>query len=209
MVEKDLSEKYAKFYKNDFGKKILEKELEFVNLKLGDCENILSIGCGPAFLEAKLQQINPEKKIIGVDSSMEMIKQAPKTVSISYGDGQNLMFKDSSIDCILYLTSLEFIDDYKRALEESRRVLGENGKILLLLLNPRSYYFREKYRNPDSYVRRMIKHTDTAKIKKAFSKYFLIVDEGYCLGILDDKIFDSNDPRLASLYFLEGVKHGK
>ena len=204
--EKDVRE-YVKFYNSEFGRKVLEKELEFVEKRLKGCENVLSIGCGPALLEAELQHLHPEMRIIGLDSSKEMLKQAPSSLHVEYGDAQRLKFDDNSFDAVLYVTSLEFIKDYEKAIKEGRRVLKNKGKILVLMLNPGSHYFKEKYSDKSSYIRRNIKHLDIYEIREVVSRCFFIENEEYYLGIKDGKVLDTHDPDVASLYIIEGVKH--
>ena len=68
MTKENEVEKYLNFYSSKFGQEILEKELEFVESKLKDCKNVLSIGCGPALLEARLYQLHPEINITGLDN---------------------------------------------------------------------------------------------------------------------------------------------
>jgi len=209
MIKENEVKKYLNFYSSKFGREVLEKELEFVESKLKDCKNVLSIGCGPAFLEARLHQLHPEMNITGLDNSKEMIVQASKAIHLECGDAQHLRFDDNSFDAVLYVTSLEFIEDYKKAIEEAQRVLKSKGRILILMLNPKSSYFREEYKDRNSYIRRNIKHRNIMEIKEVISRYFFIESEEYFLGIKDREIVDSDNPKLASLYVLEGIKHGR
>ena len=209
MTKENEVKKYLNFYSNKFGREVLEKELEFVESKLKDCKNVLSIGCGPALLEARLHKLYPEMNITGLDNSKEMIVQASKAIHLEYGDAQHLRFDDNSFDAILYVTSLEFIKDYKKAIEEAQRVLKSKGKILILMLNPKSSYFREEYKDRNSYIRKNIRHRNIMEIKEVISRYFFIESEEYFLGIKDREIVDSDNPKLASLYVLEGIKYGE
>ena len=78
MLNKNEIEKYLKFYNSEFGKEVLKRELEIVESRLKGCKIVLSIGCGPAFLEARLHQLHPEINITGLDNSKEMIVRAEK-----------------------------------------------------------------------------------------------------------------------------------
>jgi ubiquinone/menaquinone biosynthesis C-methylase UbiE len=206
MLNKSEIEKYLKFYNSKFGKEVLEKELEFVESKLKGCKNVLSIGCGPALLEARLHQLHPEMNITGLDSSKEMVVQVSKSVHLEYGDAQHLKFDDDSFDAVLYVTSMEFIEEYERAIKETGRVLKPKGKILVLMLNPKSNYFKNEYMDKNSYIQKNIKHRDVDEIKEFISKYFFIENEEYFLGIKKGEIVASKDLKLASLYVVEGKK---
>jgi ubiquinone/menaquinone biosynthesis C-methylase UbiE len=206
MTGENEGKKYRKFYSTMLGRKVLEQETRFVDEKLTGCNKVLSIGCGPAILETRLHQLHPEMTIIGLDNSKAMIKQAPKEISIVYGDAQHLEFEDFSFDAVFYLTSLEFIQNFQKAIEETYRVLKSKGLLLVLMLNPKSRYFQEEYNDINSYIRKNIKHRNIEEIKECISHYFFIEDEKFFLGIRGQKIIDSDDPIIASLFVLEGRK---
>jgi len=206
MIEENEVKKYVQFYSTPLGKKILEHETRFVDQKLRGHKKVLSIGCGPALLEERLHQLHPDMDIICLDNSKEMIEQAPKEISIVYGDAQHLEYEDNSFDAVFYVTSLEFIQNVKKAIEETHRVLKVKGLLLVLMLNLTSRYFKEKYNTSDSYIRKNIKHASIDKIKILFSQNFHIIDEGYFLGITEKEIVDTKDQSIASLYVFEGEK---
>ena len=209
MSEMGSAEKYMEFYRRKSGREMAERELDFIDGMLGGCKKILSVGCGPAVIEGEMKRLHPDADVAGIDISPEMLKHAPESVHAVIGDARNMGFRDETFDCVLYLTSLEFIPDCEKALEETHRVLKHGGKVLVMMLNPESRYFSGKYGNEDSYIRKNIKHRDIGSMRKCITKYFDIKSEGYFLGIKDGDIVESNDPEVASLYVLEGMKNGE
>ena len=199
--------KYLEFYDSAFGKKILAKELEFVESKLANSKTVLSVGCGPAPLETKLAELHPTMEIVGLDCSTEMLSQASKSIHTRLGNAQHLAFDDHSFDAVLYITALEFIKNYQLAIREAHRVLKSKGKVLILMLNPQSTYFQERYAKKHSYIRENIRHTNIDDISDYVSQYFSMEHKQYFLGIENQKLVDSTDPDIASLYVLEGVKN--
>ena len=193
---------YLDFYKTHLGHEILRRETGYVRAWLGDCERILDVGCGPGVFEKELQDMD----ITGIDASPEMIKLAGENSGNRFiiGRAEELPFSDSSFDGVFFITSLEFTQDYGKSLDEAARVLKEGGKILILMLNPESQYFREKLKK-GSYIATNIKHTDLNAIKDYSSKKFDITVE-YLLGIRGKEVFVSKDPRYASLYVIKGIK---
>jgi hypothetical protein len=73
-----------------------------------------------------------------------------------------------------------------------------------MLLNPESEFFKEKIKNPDSYVNK-IKHTDLKEIERTIAEYFAVKTE-YFLGIKEQDVFETKNPNLASLYIIKGIK---
>jgi len=206
MTKENDVKKYIQFYSTNLGKKILEQETRFVNKKLIGCKKVLSIGCGPALLEARLHRLHPKMNIIGLDSSKDMIEHASKDIPVIYGDTQQLDFEDKHFDAVLFITSLEFIENLQQVIKETHRVLKLKGLFLVLMLNPNSNYFQEKYNNNNSYIRKNIKHTNIDEIQKVISQYFNIKNKEYFLGITEQEIVDTDDKSIASLYVLEGKK---
>jgi len=193
--------KFIKFCESDFGKKILEKEAEYIYKELKDCQRILDVGCGIGQFEQKLSDLN----ITGLDNSEEMLKEARKRSNKTFvlENAENLPFKDFSFDGILYVTTLEFVENYQKAIQESVRVLEPEGKLVVIMLNPESEYFRTHMKKENSYFRKM-KHLDLRGIRDYISKYCQVIKEEYFLGIRGKQIFDSCDKKFASLYAITG-----
>lgn len=201
--------KYMKFYESSVGKRIAKEEANYISSCFKDCKNVLSVGCGPAVVEEILTKINPEMKIVGLDISKDMLLFAPSSIETIVGNAKDTPFENECFDAVLFLTSLEFIDDYTKALEEAHRVLKPKGIILIVLLNPHSQYFRDKYSDKSSYIRENIKHKRIEEIKKYVPQFFSIKKQGYFIGIKQGILFEHSDPTLASLYFLKGTKYGE
>jgi ubiquinone/menaquinone biosynthesis C-methylase UbiE len=206
MIQEDEVKKYVEFYNTKLGKRVLDQETRFVDGKIRDRKKVLSIGCGPALLEARLHQLHPDMNIVSLDNSKEMITQASKEISIVYGDAQHLEFEDKCFDAVFFVTSLEFVQNIQKAIKETCRVLQSKGLLLVLMLNPHSHYFQRKYNNNNSYIRKNIKHTNINNIQKVFSEYFIIKNQECFLGITGQDIIDTDDQSIATLFIWTGEK---
>ncbi len=194
-------EKYLQSCKSKFWKKVFEAELDYVLDQLKGTKDILSVGCGPAIIEAGLSEQG--FNVTGLDISKEALNQAPDSIRTVRGSAENMDFTESSFDAVIYVASIQFIERYKEAIKQSARVLRSGGKLLIMLLNPESEFFKEKTQNPDSYINK-IKHINLTEIEKTIADYFSVQTE-YFLGIKGDKIFQSRNPDLASLYVIKGT----
>jgi ubiquinone/menaquinone biosynthesis C-methylase UbiE len=177
-------------------------EADYLRKELEGRHNILDVGCGIGTFEQRL----PELNIIGVDSDEEMINIARSRTTNTYclADANQLPFLDASFDALFYVTSLEFMNDYKRAIDEAVRVLEPEGKLVVMVLNPESKYFKVHYSKEDSYFRR-IKHKNPGEIVD-YSAHHFGVKTHYFLGIDEERIFDTQDKMYASLFILKGIK---
>jgi len=170
--------------------------------ELEGAKDVLSIGCGPAIIETGLSEHG--FNVTGLDISKEALEQAPDSIRTIVGSAENMDFADSCFDAVIYIASLQFIREYKEAVKRAARVIRPKGRILVMLLNPASGFFKEKAGNPASYVSK-IKHTDLKAIEKMMAEHFSIQTE-YFLGIKRPETFQTEDSNLAALYVVKGKK---
>jgi ubiquinone/menaquinone biosynthesis C-methylase UbiE len=194
--------KYLKSCKREFWSNVFSAELEYALQELKGAKDVLSVGCGPAIIEAGLAEHG--FNVTGLDISEQALSQSPYRIRAVAGSAENMVFSDSSFDAVIYIASLQFIENYRKAVEETARVLKKDGRILVMLLNTESDFYRNKSRNPASYVNR-IRHTDLKEIERAIAGRFSVRTE-FFLGIKDEEIFQSSDPNLAGLYIVKGKK---
>jgi ubiquinone/menaquinone biosynthesis C-methylase UbiE len=196
-------EKFVRFCDSEYGKEIVKREAEYIYKELRNCEKILDVGCGIGQFEQKLPHLN----IKGLDISKEMLQEARKRSDKTFvqGNAEHLKFKNCIFDAVFTVTTLEFLDDYKKALKEIARVTKHHGKILAMMLNPKSEYFREESKKRGDYFRR-IKNINLKEIRDNISRFYTIIKEENILGIKDKKVFNSANERYTSLYVVIGIK---
>jgi ubiquinone/menaquinone biosynthesis C-methylase UbiE len=195
--------KFVRFCDSLLGKQILRKEAAYIYNELQGSETILDVGCGIGSFEQHLPTLN----IIGLDISEDMLEEARKRSDKTFiqGDATDLTFHDATFDAVFTVTTLEFLEDYRKAVQEIARVTKPQGKLLVMMLNPHSEYFRENVRRPGDYFQR-IKHTNTKEIREYVSRFYVIRKEELFLGIQGEQVFETDDENLASLYVLVGIK---
>jgi ubiquinone/menaquinone biosynthesis C-methylase UbiE len=195
--------KYRDSCQSDFWQAVFKKEASYISKRLKGCRSVLSVGCGPAVIEKELQAKGFD--VIGLDVSKEALESAPDSVRRVVGSAERMEFESNSFDAVIYVASLQFISDYEKAVQEAARVLKQDGKLIVMLLNPASKFFNAKTREADSYVNK-IKHFSLAPIEESIGKSFAHIKTGYCLGVSGKKVFESRNPNLAALYLVEGTK---
>ena len=195
-------EKYLQSCKSEFWKKVFKAELDYILHQLKGIKDVLSVGCGPAIIETGLAEHG--FNVTGLDISKEALDQAPDSIRTVAGSAEKMDFASLSFDAVIYVTSVQFIENYKEAIKQSARVLRSGGKLLVMLLNPESEFFKEKAKNPDSYINK-IKHTDLREIERTIAEYFSVKTE-YFLGIKGTKVFQSRNSNAASLCVIKGTK---
>lgn len=203
-MKKDSSEiqRYLQSCRTEFWQKVFRAELEYLLPHLEGSRDVLSIGCGPAIIESGLSERG--FRVTGLDVSQEALACAPDHIRTIAGRAGDMDFPKSSFDAVIYVASLQFIEDYRKAMEKTAQVLRPAGKLIVMLLNPQSAFYKEKAQDPTSYVRK-IRHTNLEEIESVIAEHFHIQTE-YFMGVRDGNIFKSRETTEASLYVIRGTR---
>jgi len=202
MMNETESSDYLRSCRSEFWREVFSAELDYLLQRLRPGDEILSVGCGPALIESGL--VEHGFAVVGLDVSPQAIAGAPDTVRTVVAPAEKLPFADAAFDVVLFIVSLQFVENYRQALTEARRVLRPGGRMIAMLLNPVSAFFKRKQSETDSYVRR-IRHTDLHELESASAEGFEIQSE-FFLGIADHRVFPSREPETAALYVIKGIK---
>jgi ubiquinone/menaquinone biosynthesis C-methylase UbiE len=117
-------------------------------------ERVLDIACGMGELSLLIAQKGAE--VYGIDMSPEAIESARRLskkagIPCRYevGDAQHLPYPDGYFDKVICSSSLEHFKDDTLALNEMRRVLKDNGRVVLTTDSftlPISHELKERHR---------------------------------------------------------------
>lgn len=203
MKQTDESAQYLKSCRSEFWQKVFAAELGYLlqQLTLGD--EVLSVGCGPAHIESGLAAHG--FMVVGLDVTRETLACVPDSVRAVAASAEEMPFPDASFDVVLYIASLQFIENYRTALERTAQVLKPDGRIIAMLLNPASEFFKIRYASENSYIRKL-RHTDLQELEQAAAEWFETQGE-FFLGVDGEELFDSADSATAALYIVKGVKN--
>ena len=128
---------YEKWFDNPRNRFVaeLENRLMLNLLKPAPGESVLEIGCGTG--AGLLTFIDAGVQVTGIEPSPYMLDIALKNlgnrVDLHRGFAEDLPFEDNSFNHACFMTTLEFVDDSKRAIEEASRVAKDT--IFLGVLN--------------------------------------------------------------------------
>ncbi len=109
-------------------------ELQALEKVMPDSGNGLEVGVGTGRFAL------PLGIPVGLDPSQEMLKiAAARGVQTYQGVGEHMPFASGSFDYVVSIISLCFVDDHVKVLNESRRVLKEEGKIIIGIIDKESF----------------------------------------------------------------------
>jgi ubiquinone/menaquinone biosynthesis C-methylase UbiE len=194
-------ERYLRSCRTEFWQGIFRAEVDYLLEHLRGSKDVLSVGCGPAIIESALTEHG--FRVTGLDVSQEALDRAPDRVRAVVARAEDMPFAESSFDAVIYVASLQFIEDYRKAIEKTAHVLRPGGRLVVMLLNPKSPFFGEQLRDPNSYVHG-IRHTKIHEIESATAEMFHIHTE-YFMGVEEGNVFESRDAAEAALYTISGI----
>jgi len=191
--------RYLRFYSTPLGRAVLSREVALVKSELADHEPVLDVGCGPGAFE----QLSG-MRMVGLDVDRKMLELASPDAHCTFmqGAAEHLPFREGSFGAVLFITSLEFVHDVEATLTEACRVLEVEGRLLALVLNPLSDYFKEGARRGGYFARAKASPEDV--MRSAVAHFEL--EGSYWLGISGQEVFDSDNPKEASLCVIKGIK---
>jgi len=109
-------------------------EYALTQLDLKDHMNLLDIGCGSGIFSDFVR--SKGISVTGIDACENLINLAKKRNSDAkflVGDMEDLPFDNDSFDVVCGFNSFQYAGDIKNALTEAKRVLKDNGKIVVMI----------------------------------------------------------------------------
>jgi len=121
--------------------------------------SILDIGCYDCYLFEQLMDVMDldESDLYGLDlssSRLSLARQRLSNVNLVQGDAENLPWQNGEFDVVICSETLEHLLDPVSAIAEMKRVLAENG--LLILTVPSKHTQFISYPNPLTWLEAMI-----------------------------------------------------
>lgn len=109
-------------------------------------KKVLDIASGSGYGTSMLARAGAEE-VTGIDIDREAVEEAEKkyiqnNLKYMHGSAYHIPFSDSSVDLLVSFETIEHLKDYKKFLSEIRRVLKENG--LLIISTPNKEIYQEK-----------------------------------------------------------------
>jgi SAM-dependent methyltransferase len=134
----ELAKSYARWRSSPLGQITdrIEQELLFELLGPAPGKTLLDVGCGDAAFA--MEFIRRGGRATGLDADPAMVaaarqrtRPAGARICLVAARAQNLPFKDATFDRVLAVTTLCFVHDAARAVEEMARVLKPGGSLVI------------------------------------------------------------------------------
>ena len=137
----EVFNKYAHRYDSWYFKNYITaiNELKVIKSLVENVKTI-DIGCGTGWFTSQLNTY-----CIGIDPSIEMIKIAKsREIDVICSIGEKLPIKENSVNQVLVIVTLCFVDNPELILQECYRILKRNGKLIICVI-PKDSKWGEHY----------------------------------------------------------------
>lgn len=109
---------------------VFQSELLAIKLAVPDNKIGIEIGVGSGLFAEKLK-IN-----YGIDPSERMLELArQRNIIVKKGVAEDLPYENNSFDFALFVTSICFVDNPAKAINEAYRILKKNGGIIITIID--------------------------------------------------------------------------
>ena len=99
-------------------------------------KRIVDVGCGPGTSTVILRSLYPEAEIIAIDPAVGNVLHTKSRVASPsacvLGVFESIPLQDSSVDGVIAMFSFRDVTNYLRALDEAKRVLKPDGRLVIL-----------------------------------------------------------------------------
>ena len=133
---------YDDFFQTPLGQFVdeVEKRGLFEDFAVQEDMRILEIGAGTGTLTLELAQRGA--RVTAVDISPEMLKVAQqkaartgRDITFEVMDAHALDFSDATFDVVISMATLEFFSSPQKAYEEMKRVVKQDGRVIIGTIN--------------------------------------------------------------------------
>lgn len=174
-------ERMETFVQNDAATEHLHRYGIMLQLVTG--KKVLDIACGEGFGTNLLSQNAAAVTGIDIDNSTiqkAKLKYTSSKINFLEGKLEAIPCPDASFDIIICFESLEHVNDHEKVMQELKRVLKENG--LLVLSTPDKKYYSDKtgYSNP--FHLHELHETELEQLLARYYKNFRISYQGFTTG---------------------------
>ncbi|BCD61309.1 methyltransferase [Nitratiruptor sp. YY08-26] len=199
MPKEKLFEKNFEYYDRWFDEhdKIYQTELKAIKKILPPFKKAIEIGVGTGRFAA------PLGITLGVEPSHNMAHIAKQRgIEVIEAQAEDLPFADKSFDLVLMVTTICFVDDIDKTLQEAKRILTDDGYLLIAFVDRDSELGKMYEKNKDK--SRFYKEATFFSKKEIFK---LLKKHGFIVKKCTETLFGSDLEHL-SFEIYDGCKKG-
>jgi demethylmenaquinone methyltransferase/2-methoxy-6-polyprenyl-1,4-benzoquinol methylase len=102
----------------------------------GHAEWVLDVGTGTGRLGEAVRETNPAMRVVGIDFTEGMLRQAAREIHPTRADALRLPFADEQFDAVVSAFVVRNLADVASGIAEQARVLRRGGRLVILETTP-------------------------------------------------------------------------
>ena len=132
-MKDEYSDTYGKNAEHPARRYSYNLRLEKIKSHLGDCGDVLNIGCASCDYDIDLMKVGKRMVSLDLNHDYLMIARSKDAhLTLMNADALHLPFSDEAFDAVIVANSFRYFIDPAEPLREIRRVLRNNGTLILL-----------------------------------------------------------------------------
>ena len=146
----ELANTYEEWFATRLGSLVARREKELIVglLRPTAGETMLEVGSGTGYLMREIARSGA--RCVGVEPSAAMlavaVSRSGRTIDYVRGRSESLPFREASFHGLLYMTTLEFMQDVDASLREGVRVVRPDGRLVFGVPNAKGPWARARRR---------------------------------------------------------------
>lgn len=199
-------EKGFEVYSEGMEKSAVEKARILPHVKEG---NILEVGCGCGTVLELLSRYQPKSRVYGTDISNAMLKRSKErkytndNISIIKADAKEQMFKEKTLDTIIFCSVLHEVYSYsgyslksvEDTIENAYKMLKPGGRLIIrdgVKPEEKTVYLKFKKEEVEKKFYRFVEEFGPYKIKYKKEKSLVKIKKHDAMEFLSKYIYDEN-----------------
>ncbi len=170
--------------------------------RLARGKRVLDLGCGTGYGSAEISK--SAASVTGLDISADAIAYVKQTYTQSkmrfmLGSAAAIPVRNASFDLVVAFEVIEHIEEWRKLLEEARRVLAPGGQLVVSTPNKSYYAESRKLSGPNPFHEHEFEFSE---FKAALEEYFphvLLFTENHADGIVFKPVTNSSAPVSADI----------
>jgi SAM-dependent methyltransferase len=170
--------------------------------RLARGKRVLDLGCGTGYGSVEISK--SAANVTGLDISAETIAHVRQTYTqpnlrLICASAAAIPVRDASFDLVVAFEVIEHIEEWRKLLEEVRRILGPGGQLVVSTPNKSYYAESRKLSGPNPFHEHEFEYDEFKVALEEFFPHVLLFTENHADGIVFKPITNANVPVSADI----------
>ena len=170
--------------------------------RLARAKRVLDLGCGTGYGAAEISR--SAASVTGLDISADAVAYACENykqpnIRVLQASAAAIPLRDASFDLVVAFEVIEHITEWRKLLEDVRRVLAPGGQLVVSTPNKSYYAESRKLSGPNPFHSHEFEYQEFKEALEEFFPHVLLFTENHADGIVFKPVTNANAPVSADI----------